>query len=62
MHTRSEHLETFINLTTAPSHMVSAGGVSFTVPAGSPQEEASVWKWKNMKFVWEDIELAISLM
>ena len=41
MHTRSEHLETFINLTTAPAHVVSAGGVSFTVPAGSPQEEAS---------------------
>ena len=48
-----------LNLTPAPSHVVSAGGVSFTVPAGSPQEETS--DWKNMKFVWEDIELAITI-
>jgi hypothetical protein len=45
MHTRSPHLVTFMLLSIAPSHVVSAGGVSVTVPAGSPQSEASVWKY-----------------
>ena len=50
-----QHLETYIetdmNLTAAPSHVVSAGGVSFTVPAGSPQEEASDWKYMWMTYI-----------
>ncbi len=37
-------------LSIAPSHVVSAGGVSFTVSAGSPQSAASFCK--DMKFIW----------
>ena len=40
MHTRSEHLVTLMKLTITPSHVVSAGGVSFTAPTDRPQAEA----------------------
>jgi hypothetical protein len=47
------HLPTDMTLPTAPSHVVSAGGVSFTVSAGSPQLPASIWKYAGL--IWSFI-------